>query len=378
MALSLQKPYVEHADHPAFGPAAVIRTASNRQEINRVTVLDTHSKDASVGISVSGFCRACGRVSGRAGQASLGNVLRSYTPMTAAVALVRRPAVAPRCNHFWLGPPSCPIATLLAMELPVWFVNAFTSRPFAGNPAAVIPLQDWLPEPLMLAIARENDLSETAYLVGSHGQYEIRWFTPTTEVPLCGHATLASAWVLFNRVSPGLESVCFASKSGPLGVTHTENRLVLDFPASSVQRVALASETVAGEIVAALGREPAELHAGFQWLAVYRSETEVRNLAPDFDGLLATGIHGIIATAPGDDSDFVSRFFAPAAGVPEDPVTGSAHTRLVPYWSARLSRKSLFARQVSARGGELWCELRGDRVHIAGDASLYLEGTLRV
>ena len=259
------------------------------------------------------------------------------------------------------------------MELPIWFVDAFTSRRFGGNPAAVVPLKEWLPEELMLTIANENNLSETAYFVGSDNSYEIRWFTPKAEVPLCGHATLASGWVLFNRLTTGAQTVSFASKSGLLKVNRRANRLALDFPVNRVERV-----PVSGEIVAALGSEPDELYSGLQWLAVYRSEVEIRRLAPDMERLVATGIHGVIVSAPGNDCDFVSRFFAPALGVPEDPVTGSAHTRLAPYWSARLGRNSLFARQVSARGGEIWCELSGDRVHIAGDAALYLEGSIHI
>ena len=259
------------------------------------------------------------------------------------------------------------------MKLSIWQLDAFSARRFGGNPAAVVPLAEWLPDETLLAIAAENNLAETAYVVQSGDDYEIRWFTPTMEVPLCGHATLASAWVVFYRLAPQRESVVFHSKSGPLRVDRQKERLVLDFP---VHHVLPASDPTA--VSAALGKTPQEIYEGFQWLAVYAHEEEVRSLKPDMAALLATGIHGVIATAPGTDCDFVSRFFAPAAGVPEDPVTGSAHTRLTPYWAARLGRLSLFARQVSTRGGELWCELTNGRVRIAGCVTLYLEGTIEI
>jgi PhzF family phenazine biosynthesis protein len=230
-----------------------------------------------------------------------------------------------------------------------------------------------LPDATLLAIAAENNLAETAFLVGANGEYQLRWFTPTEEVPLCGHATLASAWVVFERLEPGRERVVFHSKSGPLPVVRERDRLALDFPVNALE------PAQGGEaVVAALGATPLELFSGFQWLALYESEDAVRALRPDMAALVRTGIHGVIATAPGRDCDFVSRFFAPAAGVPEDHVTGSSHTRLTPFWAGRLGKSSLHARQVSARGGELWCSLVGDRVHIAGHAALYLEGTIEI
>jgi len=258
------------------------------------------------------------------------------------------------------------------MKLPLWQVDAFTSRVFAGNPAAVVLLERWLPDETLAAIAAENNLAETAYLVRQGEDYAIRWFTPAVEVPLCGHATLASGWVVLNRIEPGRAAVTFHSQSGPLTVSRDGERLAMDFPAIAVE------PADAGALTAALGRKPLALYQGFQWLAVYAGEDEVRTLKPDFAALTATGIHGVIATAPGRDCDFVSRFFAPAVGIPEDPVTGSAHSRLVPYWSQRLGKSRLFARQVSARGGELWCEARGDRVTLAGHAAPYLEGTIDV
>jgi PhzF family phenazine biosynthesis protein len=260
------------------------------------------------------------------------------------------------------------------MELTVWFVNAFASERFRGNPAAVIPIASELPDDLMLAIAAENRLSETAFIVpAAAGRYAIRWFTPRVEVPLCGHATLAAAWVVFNRLAPELRRVTFDSQSGPLHVERRDNRLVLDFPLNEV-----GTQEVSGELTSALGAEPLEVYSGGQWLVRYADEATVRNLEPNFAWLEATGVHGFIVTAPGDSCDFVSRFFAPKVGIPEDPVTGSAHTRLVPYWSKRLGKTTLTARQISARGGDLWCELAGDRVHIAGDACLYLEGKVQV
>lgn len=259
------------------------------------------------------------------------------------------------------------------MKLPLWQVDAFSARRFGGNPAAVVPLPEWLPEPTLLAIAAENNLAETAYLVAQGEDYQIRWFTPAMEVPLCGHATLASGWVVLNRIEPGRDGVTFHSKSGPLKVVRDGERLAMDFPAIAVENGASHPQ-----LVAALGRAPKALSSGFQWLAEYANEDEVRALSPDFAALGRIDLHGVIATAPGKDCDFVSRFFAPSAGINEDPVTGSAHSRLVPYWAARLQRQKFFARQVSPRGGELWCELRGQRVAMAGHATLYLEGTIEV
>ena len=265
------------------------------------------------------------------------------------------------------------------MKLPIWQVDAFSARRFGGNPAAVVPLRAWLPDATLQAIAAENNLSETAYILGGGGEYQIRWFTPTKEVPLCGHATLASAWVVFERLEPGQTRVVFQSKSGPLPVARVGERLVLDFPVNPLEP-AKASTPESSTLVAALGRAPRELYSGWQWLALYDTAAEVRALRPDMTGILASGAHGVIVTAPGEDCDFVSRFFAPAGGIPEDPVTGSAHTRLVPFWAARLGKTSLYARQVSARGGELWCELRSaeNRVSIAGEAALFLEGNIEV
>ena len=258
------------------------------------------------------------------------------------------------------------------MKLPLWQVDAFAARRFAGNPAAVVPLSQWLADAQMVAIAAENNLAETAFFVPHGEDYAIRWFTPTVEVPLCGHATLASAWVVFNRLEPQRERVTFHSKSGALTVARDGTRLAMDFPAIAVEPASNAA------LEAALGARPKSLHSGFQWVAEYENEAQVRALKPDFRAKAMLDIFGVIATAPGDDCDFVSRFFAPQAGIDEDPVTGSAHSRLVPFWAGKLGKAKMFARQVSPRGGELWCELKGDRVTMAGEAALYLEGTIEV
>ncbi|MBZ4415362.1 PhzF family phenazine biosynthesis protein [Myxococcus sp. RHSTA-1-4] len=256
------------------------------------------------------------------------------------------------------------------MRLPLFQVDAFTSRVFGGNPAAVCPLDAWLPDADMQAIALENNLSETAFFVREAEGFRLRWFTPAQEVDLCGHATLAAAWVLFNRWEVGLERVEFASRSGPLVVTQAaDGWLAMDFPSRPPSPC-----PVPAGLVEALGAAPRETLASRDLVAVFDSEEQVRALRPDMARLAALDTFAVVPTAQGKDSDFVSRFFAPRAGVPEDPVTGSAHCSLVPYWAKRLGRPSLLARQVSARGGELRCEERGSRVSIAGQAALYLEG----
>lgn len=259
------------------------------------------------------------------------------------------------------------------MKIPIYQVDAFTSRVFHGNPAAVCPLPAWLPDATLQGIALENNLSETAFLVGQGAAPEIRWMTPTQEVDLCGHATLASAFVIFERLEPGLERVVFSSRSGPLPVARRGELLVLDFPARPPRRI----EPPPG-LAEALGRPPLEVWAARDLMAVYAGEDEVRGLRPDMERLAAVDAFAVIATAPGREADFVSRFFGPRVGVPEDPVTGSAHCTLVPYWAERLDRNALAAQQVSPRGGELTCELRGDRVSIGGRAVLYLEGTIEL
>jgi len=256
---------------------------------------------------------------------------------------------------------------------PLYQVDAFASQPFAGNPAAVVPMQEWPDDRLLQGIAAENNLSETAFLVAEGEGFRIRWFTPVAEVDLCGHATLAAAHVVFERLRPGSERIAFSSKSGPLSVSRQGERLELDFP--SMPPVPCPRPAGLDE---ALGASPAETLRGICLLAVFATEALVRDLAPDFTRLAGIEPLGVIATAAGSDCDFVSRFFAPAVGIPEDPVTGSAHCTLAPFWAARLGRRALFARQVSRRGGELWVEDRGARVAISGHAVLVIEGTLLV
>jgi PhzF family phenazine biosynthesis protein len=259
------------------------------------------------------------------------------------------------------------------VQIPLYQIDAFTDRLFAGNPAAVCPLDEWLPADQMQAIAAENNLSETAFFVRRGDLYELRWFTPEVEVDLCGHATLASAFVIFTYLEPAREAVRFSTRSGALEVRRQGDLLVMDFPARMPRPCATSPE-----LAQALGAAPAELWEARDYLAVYESEQQVRALAPDMGALRRVGHFAVIVTAPGSDVDFVSRFFAPASGVPEDPVTGSAHCTLTPYWARRLGKTRLHARQVSARGGELLCEHRGERVLIAGRAVRYLEGAIHL
>ena len=259
------------------------------------------------------------------------------------------------------------------MRLPLHQVDAFASEVFRGNPAAVCPLERWLPDATMQAIAMENNLSETAFVVREERTLEfcIRWFTPVAEVPLCGHATLATAFVLFEL--HGGDRLRFQSASGPLSVRRDDKMLTLDFPVLPVSGYGGPREAID-----ALGVAPDEVHGREHLLfAVYRDERVVRELRPDFTRLGKLDLRALV-TAPGDDVDFVSRFFAPSEGIDEDPVTGSAHCSLIPYWAARLNKTSLRARQVSARGGELDCELLGERVSIGGRAVRYLEGIITI
>jgi predicted PhzF superfamily epimerase YddE/YHI9 len=257
------------------------------------------------------------------------------------------------------------------MKIPYYHVDAFTGSVFAGNPAGVCVLEEWLPAETMLGIAAENNLSETAFLVEREAHYELRWFTPVTEVDLCGHATLASAHVAFHHLGHTGSLVRFASKSGMLPVGREGEVLVLDFPARPGERCETPDALREG-----LGREPAEVYLARDYMAVYPTQADVEALEPDMELLKQVVSLGVIATAPGDEVDFVSRFFAPTVGVPEDPVTGSAHCTLIPYWSARLGKQALHARQVSARGGELYCQDAGARVHIGGRAVTYLTGEI--
>lgn len=261
------------------------------------------------------------------------------------------------------------------MQLALYQIDAFTDRPFAGNPAAVVPLERWLPDAVLAAIAAENNLSETAFFVPEGEGFRLRWFTPGIEVDLCGHATLASAWVLYERLGWRAARIPFVCASGPLGVRRLEDgRLELDFPARSL----LATDAgLAEAVAAALGAQPVEVRSSDTNLfAVFACEADIRALRPDFAALARLPKQGVIVTAPGDHADFVSRYFAPAAGIDEDPVTGSAHCELTPYWAARLGRDRLHAQQVSKRHGELQVCLDGARVRIAGHAVPYLEGRI--
>lgn len=259
------------------------------------------------------------------------------------------------------------------MRVPIYQVDAFTSQLFRGNPAAVCPLEAWLDDGVLQDIAGENNLSETAFLLRRDGDYALRWFTPTVEVALCGHATLAAAYVVFHYLEPGRRSVTFQTRSGDLHVTCEGDLLALDFPT----RPAVPCEP-SECLLRGLVTPPEEVWRASDHMAVYADEETVRNLRPDFAALSRVGGRGIIVTAPGREADFVSRFFAPGAGIPEDPVTGSAHCTLIPYWAERLGKQTLHALQVSTRGGELFCELRDLRVRIAGRVVPYLEGTIRV
>jgi len=259
------------------------------------------------------------------------------------------------------------------MRLPYFHVDAFASGVFRGNPAGVCPLAAWLPDATLQNIAAENNLSETAFVVARGADYDLRWFTPTTEVDLCGHATLAAAFVLFTERGLAGDQVRFHSRSGPLSVSREGDVLTLDFPSRPAAPCATPDALRRG-----LGAAPAEVRKARDFLAVFGREAEVRALRPDFAALRTLDCLGIIATAPGVGCDFVSRFFAPGAGIDEDPATGSSHCTLIPYWAQRLGKTKLFGRQVSVRGGEMFCNLVGDRVQIGGHAALYSRGELEV
>jgi PhzF family phenazine biosynthesis protein len=260
-------------------------------------------------------------------------------------------------------------------SVPIFQVDAFTSGPFTGNPAAVCVLSEWLTDDLMQKIAMENNLAETAFIVQQDTDYLIRWFTPVTEVDLCGHATLASSFVVMNILQPERHEVIFhTGKMGDLIVRKKGELLELDFPTDTLRKCDLPDL-----IIESLDKEPVECFMGrSDYLLLYRSEAEITNLRPDFRKLAKADGRGIIVTAPGSDVDFVSRFFAPQAGIDEDPVTGSAHTTLTPFWSARLGKTSMKARQLSARGGYLECTLNNDRTLISGRADLFLKGEILV
>ncbi|MDH1144818.1 PhzF family phenazine biosynthesis protein [Pseudomonas mosselii] len=257
------------------------------------------------------------------------------------------------------------------MQLHFHQVDAFSDRPFAGNPAMVYRLDQWLEDGLMQQVAAEHNLAETAFVVAEDDGYRIRWFTPSTEVPLCGHATLASAHVLFDVYAEQAPRLDFKSRSGLLSVSRENGRLWLDFPRIDPQPL---TEPVA--VAEALGCEVREVYQTRELFVVLDSEQAVRDCAPDMAALARLPGLGVIVTAPGERHDFVSRYFAPGIGIPEDPVTGSTHCSLIPYWAARLGKSDLQAFQCSTRGGELFCRLEGERVKIGGMARRVASGTL--
>ncbi len=259
------------------------------------------------------------------------------------------------------------------MKLKLYQIDAFTNKIFGGNPAAVVPLENWLDDLTMQNIAAENNLAETAFFVEENTGYRIRWFTPISEVDLCGHATLASSFVLFNILNINTDTIEFNSRSGKLIVTKENNLISLNFPARNPKPI----EAEDG-LISALGQLPNDVLFDKSIVCIFENEEVIRNLKPDIKSFLKLKTHGVIITAPGNNVDFVSRFFAPDVGIDEDPVTGYAHTLLIPYWAKKLSKTKLSALQVSKRGGELFCESLNDRVMISGNAVLYLEGEIRI
>lgn len=255
----------------------------------------------------------------------------------------------------------------------IFQIDAFADKLFTGNPAAVCPLEEWISDELMQKIAAENNLAETAFLVPKNDGYEIRWFTPTVEVDLCGHATLASAYTLVEHLQfKGNEIMLYSPRSGKLPVRREGERYIMNFPADGIAPV-----TPPNDLLESLNRIPLECYKGkTDYMLVFQNQQQITDLDPDFRLMKKVKARGIICTAPGESCDFVSRFFGPQSGIDEDPVTGSAHTTLIPYWSARLEKKTLTARQISKRGGTIYCEHLGDRVEIGGTAKTYLVGEI--
>lgn len=259
------------------------------------------------------------------------------------------------------------------MKLTMYQVDAFAEQVFEGNPAAVCPLEFWLADEVLQAIAEENNLSETAFFVPTEEAFELRWFTPVEEVDLCGHATLAAAHVLFKHLNYAKPQLTFLTRSGALRVNQEKTGYSMDFPAEAVT-VCVAPDA----LISGLGHTPSELLAGFDYVAVYNTEEEVQALTPDFSQLQGIGLRGVVATAPGNDVDFVSRCFFPKLRINEDPVTGSAHCELAPFWAERLGKKSLKARQLSKRSGTLMCEVKGERVILVGQAADYMQAKIQL
>ncbi|MCW8932437.1 MAG: PhzF family phenazine biosynthesis protein [Gammaproteobacteria bacterium] len=259
------------------------------------------------------------------------------------------------------------------MKLPIYQVDAFANKVFKGNPAAICPLEFWLSDELMQSIAAENNLSETAFFVATDKGFHIRWFTPLNEVNLCGHATLASAYVIFNLLGHKSNEIIFESKSGLLKVNNNKDGLQLDFPAQLPNKC-----KTPDQICSAFQCQPIECLCAEDYIVVLPDEQSVLNAKPDFSLLEKLDLRGVVITAKGTKYDFISRFFAPKYGINEDPVTGSAYTQLVPYWSVQLGRYQFHSKQVSQRGGEIFCELVGERVFISGQAILYMKGEIEL
>jgi len=262
------------------------------------------------------------------------------------------------------------------MKLPIYQVDAFTDRSgksFTGNPAAVVPLQEWIPDRLMQAIAEENNLSETAFFVPADPDFHIRWFTPKDEVKLCGHATLASAFILFSILDYQGNTVRFHSLSGPLSVKNDGHLFTLDFPNQKPESCDPPNELIKG-----LGKTPLACYRKEDFIAVFEHEEHIASIQPKHAELEKLDLRGVIITAPSQENDFVARFFAPKFGIPEDPVTGSAYTQLTPYWAEKLGKNQLTAEQLSPRGGTVYCKLKGDRVLISGSAIMFMEGKIEI
>jgi PhzF family phenazine biosynthesis protein len=260
------------------------------------------------------------------------------------------------------------------MKIPLFYVDAFTSEVFKGNTAGVCLLESWLPEEVLQSIAQEHNLSETAFVVKNNDYFQIKWFTPKNEVDLCGHATLGAAHVLFKIYNFGSKPIKFQSKSGILTASQsTDGKITLDFPSMTYKPFDKRKE-----ITEALGKEPSELYISTKVLAVFKNEKDIISLSPNFEKMRTFDFMGIIATAPGEKCDYVLRFFAPKVGINEDPVTGSAQTVLIPYWTKRLKKQKMFSKQLSERIGEIWTELKDERVLLTGDAIIYMQGTIQI
>lgn len=261
------------------------------------------------------------------------------------------------------------------MKLTIYQVDAFAERIFKGNPAAIVPLEDWIPDELMQAIAMENNLSETAYFVKTDEGYHLRWFTPEFEIDLCGHATLGSAYIIKNFIEPHVAEINFTTeKAGVLKASAREGLYTLDFPSQPPK-----ATKVPKQLMESIGITNAvEVLKARDYFVVLPDEDAVKNVQPDFTIMKELDAIGVIVTAKGRSADVVSRCFYPGAGIPEDPVTGSAHTNIVPYWAEKLGKTKLFCKQLSARGGDVHCELRGNRVLMSGKCVLYMEGEIDV